>query len=194
MRTTKLCKVCNIEKDSEQFSPSSFKRKYWPVCKSCNSKYYKSYSESEHGKETKEIYCNSTEGRWNAFKKSAKVRGIPISISAEQFESITNSHCYYCGRTSEQMISLNTFILGYNGNNILIKKARKSFATNQLKSKHLGIDRKHSEEGYTLDNSVPCCVICNVTKGWEFNSEEYLLIAKHFINRLVRVMEQEHEI
>ena len=38
------------------------------------------------------------------------------------------------------------------------------------------VDRKDSNLGYTLDNSVACCSVCNVTKSNKLSYEEMLLL------------------
>lgn len=40
-----------------------------------------------------------------------------------------------------------------------------------------GIDRKRNEEGYTLDNCVPCCTSCNKAKG-TFTVQQFLVQSK----------------
>jgi hypothetical protein len=42
--------------------------------------------------------------------------------------------------------------------------------------KVLGVDRIDSDAGYTLDNLVPCCFVCNQIKGNRFTAEEMALI------------------
>jgi len=47
-----------------------------------------------------------------------------------------------------------------------------------LPVKGYGIDRKDSEQGYTLDNSVACCTDCNATKSSRWSHSEFLEIGK----------------
>lgn len=38
----------------------------------------------------------------------------------------------------------------------------------------IGLDRKNSASGYTTDNVVPCCYVCNMVKGDTFTYEEMM--------------------
>ena len=40
------------------------------------------------------------------------------------------------------------------------------------------LDRKDGTIGYSVDNTVPCCTICNFTKHSIWSYEEYIEIAK----------------
>lgn len=44
--------------------------------------------------------------------------------------------------------------------------------------KVLGVDRVDSAKGYTTDNIVPCCFVCNQIKGDRFSSEEMRVIGQ----------------
>lgn len=54
------------------------------------------------------------------------------------------SKCFYCGCSPSRTRK--------------IKRGYGEFTYN-------GIDRKNSSLGYTLDNCVPCCTFCNLTKS-----------------------------
>lgn len=78
------------------------------------------------------------------YQRNAKKRGFVWEISSELFNELTRNNCFYCG--SPPMNKRHTtgdpapFI--YNG-----------------------IDRKDSGRGYTPDNVVSCCKICNRAKS-----------------------------
>lgn len=99
--------------------------------------------------------------------------------------------CYYCGRNFVDVMSLNNFIKEYSGCNLLLCKAKRSISKRVLNASCMGVDRKNSLDGYTKDNCVACCGICNVVKGWAMNNEEYLLVASSFIGRLVSAAKEE---
>jgi len=42
--------------------------------------------------------------------------------------------------------------------------------------KVLGVDRVDSAAGYTIDNLVPCCFVCNQIKGDRFTAEEMTVV------------------
>lgn len=74
------------------------------------------------------------------YKYSARERGFDFSLSRETFEELTTSNCVYCGITPCQ------------------------FQTRFSDFKYNGIDRVDNTLGYTEDNCVTCCKICNRMK------------------------------
>lgn len=66
-------------------------------------------------------------------------RDIQFKLSDDEFYDLTQQNCFYCGLVPEQA-ALKDFI--YNG-----------------------IDRVNNEEGYYMDNCVPCCKRCNAAKS-----------------------------
>jgi hypothetical protein len=48
----------------------------------------------------------------------------------------------------------------------------------KLEETGYGLDRKNNKEGYTVDNVVPCCKICNQTKMDIFSFDEMKEIGK----------------
>jgi len=85
------------------------------------------------------------------YKNSAKRREIEYKLTEKQFRKITQQNCYYCGAKPNN-ISINDRCNGvyiYNG-----------------------IDRINSKKGYTLNNVVPCCRVCNRAKS-DLNLQEF---------------------
>jgi hypothetical protein len=72
-------------------------------------------------------------------KDNAVYRNIDFKLTREEFEYLCKDNCYYCNKQPE----IN--------------------ATSYLKRN--GIDRKDSLKGYTNENSVSCCSICNKLKN-----------------------------
>jgi len=77
------------------------------------------------------------------YKHSAKRRNIKWELTEEQFAKITQQNCYYCGAKPS---------------NIARKKE------NNGDYIYNGIDRLDNTKGYTIDNVVPCCFMCNQAK------------------------------
>jgi len=77
-------------------------------------------------------------------KRSAKQRGHSWSLTKDQIRQLTSMSCYYCGVKPFQG---KTSQLGHNGVYIFN-----------------GIDRVNNTRGYTIDNVVPACGICNLAK------------------------------
>ena len=66
-----------------------------------------------------------------------------FDLTEDQFKTLTSSNCYYCGVAplQKRVSSPSTGTYFYNG-----------------------IDRVDNQKGYTIDNSRPCCGICNKAK------------------------------
>lgn len=81
------------------------------------------------------IICN--------YKNRAKKNNINFDLTKEDFRKLTKQKCHYCGVEPSQKFNKKYF----NGHYI-----------------YNGIDRKDNTIGYTIDNSLPCCGICNKAK------------------------------
>jgi hypothetical protein len=81
---------------------------------------------------------------YKRYKAGAESRHLSFVLSEDVFKSLVESPCHYCGE-SETLVSFG----------------------NRDKSPYLhnGIDRVDNTQGYTLENSVPCCSICNGMKS-----------------------------
>ena len=84
------------------------------------------------------------------YKSNAKKKGREFTLTTEQFRSLTKSNCHYCNLAPQKEIS-----------NHNIKQAE---VWNKGVYIYTGIDRKNSSEGYTPENSLPCCHQCNIAK------------------------------
>ena len=101
--------------------------------------------------------CRPFEWIYNNLKRCAKHSSHELSLSFEDFLKLTEiNQCCYCGDTIEW-------------------KARNS------KNNPNGcyyIDRKDNSKGYTKENCVVCCSLCNLTKHSRFTYEEMMLLGK----------------
>lgn len=87
---------------------------------------------------------NIYESILNEYKYSAKNRNLSFELTGQEFEKLINLDCFYCGcPPSKVKILKNPDILPYF---------------------HNGIDRMNNKLGYTLENCVSCCSICNKGK------------------------------
>lgn len=82
-------------------------------------------------------------GLLRSYKRRARNNGREFTLSREQFFQITQMKCFYCKSRP------------YNH-----YRHRK----NQIEYIYNGIDRRDNSQGYTIENSVPCCRICNYLK------------------------------
>ena len=78
------------------------------------------------------------------YKAAAKRRNYVWALSDEQFDSITQLNCHYCGEPPSERIHN----LRFNG----------AYTCN-------GIDRMDNTKGYIRGNVVPACTPCNHAKG-----------------------------
>lgn len=80
---------------------------------------------------------------YGAYQKSAKLRNYEFTLSIDNFLDIIVKPCIYCGDSLGQ-----------------VKRNR----SNNGVFRYTGIDRYDNSGGYTIENSVPCCRICNRIK------------------------------
>jgi len=96
------------------------------------------------------------------YQQSAKIRGLIFNLQLEEFKQITSLGCYYCGRPPSNRTAKRGRCLIYNG-----------------------VDRVNNSIGYVLENCVPCCKMCNVSK-LNFSKEEFFSwikeVYEHSIN------------
>lgn len=76
-------------------------------------------------------------------KSQAKYRKIYFDLTLEQYIDFINKGCYYCGESL-------------------------------LESTAIGLDRINNDKsiGYRIDNLLPCCGLCNQTRGDRWTVEE----------------------
>jgi hypothetical protein len=96
-----------------------------------------------------------------ATKSAPRIRAdkteIKWSLTYEDFASLCSiPNCHYCDKPLNRA-----------------KYKADSGSTSML------LDRKDSEQDYTINNCVPCCSICNDTKGRYISYDEMMLIMQH---------------
>ena len=102
-------------------------------------------------------YCQtrSFEGRYKRYRQSAKDRNLQFDLTQDDFTSITEKPCYYCGEYSD--VYFNT--------------------------SYSGVDRVDSSIGYIKSNVVPCCTMCNRMK-LDYNINTWVNKMKKILNHL----------
>lgn len=95
-----------------------------------------------------EASVNSVYGQYRAKSKKYK---IPFDISREDFLFISQQNCHYCGKTPSN-------------------KKRSNYDNGDFV--YSGIDRIIPSKGYTIENTVPCCIQCNVSK-LDYSQQEF---------------------
>lgn len=86
---------------------------------------------------------------YRRYKESALKRKLEFNLNESEFKQIISGHnCYYCG-----------------SDDFIVSKSRNCDVRNINGDFHyMGIDRIDNTKGYTLDNCVPCCKLCNYMK------------------------------
>lgn len=87
------------------------------------------------------------------YKNNARKRNLSFDLTLEEFNEIINKPCYYCGASNS------------NQKKDMIWKENKVYAVSDSILEYNGIDRVDSTLGYSLQNCVPCCCICNKMKN-----------------------------
>jgi len=107
--------------------------------------------------------------RWifSIYKKQALSRNHVFELTLDQFKIITKQNCLYCGSKPLNVCNREKYSCS-NGNYI-----------------YNGIDRKNNNKGYTKENVVPCCKICNSMKS--------KLSGKEFFDHISKIYKKNSE-
>lgn len=103
---------------------------------------------------------------YKTYLNNSKKKNIAFEFTKKEFLDLTQNKCYYCGRQPQ---TVSGTVVGKN----FIRRRNGQFVYN-------GLDRVDSELGYTKDNIVTCCEICNKAKR-DMSQEKFLL----WINDLI---------
>jgi hypothetical protein len=107
----------------------------------------------------------------NKLRVTARFREIEFTLTRDQLEQFIYKDCAYCGRPPYQRMQLRRDVHGTGGVRIPVKWLT-----------YTGLDRFDSSEGYTVENCIPCCGVCNKMKASLSYSE--------FINHIRRIWEK----
>lgn len=98
---------------------------------------------------------------WNfriqGYKNGAKKRNYEWGLSFLEFIDIAGRNCYFC---NEEAKSWECF-----SNAPSVRKDSPKANKSLYEIKISGVDRLDNTKGYTLENSVPCCMYCNRAKS-----------------------------
>lgn len=107
---------------------------------------------------------------YSDYKKKAEYRKINFELTFDEFKKLTSGSCVYC--------------------NILHSNIKTRHRNNKIASNVIlyynGVDRVDNKKGYTTENSVSCCKICNQAKHTmsEQNFIDWILrVSAHLIER-----------
>ena len=79
------------------------------------------------------------------YKRGAERRNLDYTLTKEEFDRIVTGSCFYCGD--------------------VLTNVQKGQGKTSGDFRFTGIDRVDSSIGYTVENSVSCCWMCNNMKG-----------------------------
>lgn len=147
---------------------------YWKCLCSCGKEVLATKSNLMYGK-GKTVSCGCRKRKafghssanmvYKTYELGALKRDLFFDISMEFFLEITAQNCYYCGTPPSN-----------------IKKSKGLYG----EFIYSGIDRVDNFQGYTEDNVVPCCKICNYAKKTlsqiEFKEWAYR-VSSHMLSR-----------
>jgi len=160
----------------------TYKKRYWLCLCDCGKETKISTSQIVSGK-TKSCGCNraisnvinSANSRYKLAKKDAGYNSIFSSYKAgaikrnKSFEielidfiKLLKGNCFYCDSEPKNIYFKSYYNITYNG-----------------------VDRRNNDLGYTFENSVSCCKMCNIAKN--NNTEKYF---KDWIERVYNNLEK----
>jgi len=154
----KFHRLTVINYSHSHIQPSMQKRAIWNVICDCGKEFQISTANLTGG-QTKSCGCyiaelrkkgmiklnpeSAIEEQYRLTRGQAKKRNKDFDLTYEQYKKIVINDCHYCGAEPYQKYSK---------------------VKNSKKIKLNGIDRINTKIGYTIDNCVPCCGVCNTMK------------------------------
>lgn len=156
----KICSKCGLEKDlSEFYKHKKTKDGLHSKCKICHKK----YNQTPEIKERVKKYNQTLK-----VKEYKKQRSQTPKYKYSDYKYNAKRRGYPFNLTFGQFIEVTNQQCVYCG----------SFGPN-------GVDRKNNDEGYTLENSVACCFLCNHMK-WNLSIQQLFAHIKKIIKYSVK--------
>jgi hypothetical protein len=88
-----------------------------------------------------------------SYKTNANKKGLSFNLTENQVFDLLSKDCKYCGSLPSNKVKTRR------------RKGRVYRPERNQEYTYNGIDRIDSKIGYTLENCVPCCSICNISKN-----------------------------
>lgn len=82
-----------------------------------------------------------------SYQYAAKKRNLIFDLTLHELKNLIKQECFYCGQLSSRTV------LSLNVTTQKLEPAGRN-----------GIDRLNNDIGYTPENCVPCCTVCNAMK------------------------------
>ena len=109
--------------------------------------------------------------KFSSLKSRAKKRGLPVTISFDDYCYYKMGSCHYCG-VSNLFLKFYCEVMG-------------------IGTPYMTIDRLDNLKGYIPGNVCGSCFLCNKIKGSFFNEEEMLRIGREFVAPKMKLFEEE---
>lgn len=106
------------------------------------------------------------------YRSHAENRGLSFELSDEEVIELISKSCHYCGLKPSNAKTVKPS-----------RKLRNKYACTVTTLYYSGIDRINSDLGYTPENCVACCHLCNASKS-DYTLEEWKL----WVSRLYQKM------
>lgn len=130
---------CDFCGRSKEFPSYYFKRGH---C-SCDCEGWKNVWSEKVGRQPLPNHQSHVNIIYNHYKRSAQERGLSFELTKEQVRGLIEQECCYCGQKPLVRYTAVGCAGEYEWN---------------------GIDRVDNTKGYTPENCVPCCKLCNFGK------------------------------
>ncbi len=90
------------------------------------------------------VKCAVLSTHYKRYIREAERRDLSFDLSEEEFESLVLKNCAYCNAEPFK---------------------RRSPRKGETDKNYSGLDRINNLQGYAIENCVPCCINCNVSKS-----------------------------
>lgn len=102
---------------------------------------------------------------YSRYKSNAKKRGFEFNLTKDEFRKLVQKPCFYCD------------------NNTIKNYLHESKKVNGGYKYISGVDRVDNTKGYSIENCVPACSICNIAKH-HHSPQEFLIWLKHILENI----------
>ncbi len=201
----KQCFRCKEEKPfTEFYRDKRSKGGLYSYCKKCNHQKGCAYAKTTGGREAQSRsaaklrnrgYFHFGNGAIQKFKSAEKRHGVTVNLTVDTLKQWWNGNpdiCHYCKMDLNECLALADFILSYAGDNNEIGKFKRFYRSPaHRKIRHMTIDRVDNKRGYSIDNMVKACWICNSLKSDFFTGKQMERLAPEIMETLKREIEIE---
>lgn len=192
----KKCTRCGEKKNfSEFYSSKQTKDGLMYRCINCHKVICKENRESASSGEKKDHIESLIVRRFHSSKGSAKTRDLSFLLSLSQYAVILKSErCHYCGITLSEYNSLILRLKGYDGFDRAVIGYKNRFSRVGGEDLSLfSVDRMDSRIGYSKENCVPCCFMCNSIKSNTMSYDESIRFLPEISGRIRSEIELEYK-